>query len=231
MRNYARFIPGEEIEAVEQWQFGAINTNAQVLAAQVKAREAQLEMAQHETSRQEAFQAGFEQGLVQGRAQAQADVQRQMQEFLTTQGQEAGARFSQLFAAAQAELLEAEQTMAKGVLALSCELARQVLRQELTVDPQVVMPVLHEALALLGADCKSAVVRMNPLDVEALGEQIHADFAGMALNLRPDATVLQGGCVVESAGMVVDGTVGKRWERAVASLGLSSTWEAAGEPN
>ena len=49
------------------------------------------------------------------------------------------------------------------------------------------------------------------------------------MTLRADPTVLPGGCQVESVGMVVDGTLEKRWQRAVASLGLSSAWEVSGE--
>ncbi len=56
MRNYARFIPGEEISAVEQWNFSAIDTAAQVLAAQVKAREAQEGQDQVELARQQGYQ-------------------------------------------------------------------------------------------------------------------------------------------------------------------------------
>jgi len=231
MRNYSRFIPGEEIDAVQQWDFGAIDTAAQLLAARAKAREAQEDEFEAEASRQEAYQAGYAAGVAQGLAQAQAGVQIQMQEFLANQGKDAGDRLAQLFGAAQSQLAEAEQTMAHGVLELACELARQVLRREFAVSPDVVMPVLTEALELLGADCKSAVVRMNPIDIEALGEQVHADFVGMALTLRPDASVLQGGCLVESGGMVVDGSLDKRWQRAVASLGLESAWETPHEPD
>ena len=230
MRNYARFIPGEEIEAVEQWTFNAINTVAQHLAAQASAREAQEEVAQIESVRQQGVQAGYAEGVAKGRDQAQAEVRQQMQDFLFTQGREAAGKLGQLFASAQAQLQEAEQAMAQGVLELSCEMARQVLRQELSINPNVLMPVLREALGMLAVDSKSAVVRMNPVDLDALGEQIHADFAGMDLSLRADITVLQGGCQVESSGMVVDGTLGKRWQHVVASLGLSSTWEDSGEP-
>ena len=229
MRNYARFIPGEEIEAVEQWTFGAIDTAAQLLAAQVKAREAQAEEVQAQLFRQESYKEGFAAGLVQGRAQAQAEVKIEMQKFLDTQAKDASAGLAELFASAQNQLREAEQAMAQGVLELSCELARQVLRQELSVNVQAVLPVLREALDLLGADCKTAVVRLNPADLEALGEQIHLEFVGLALTLRADPTVLPGGCQVESVGMVVDGTLEKRWQRAVASLGLSSAWEVSGE--
>lgn len=231
MRNYSRFIPGEEIDAVQQWRFGAIDTAAQLLAAKVKAREALEDESHAETSRQQAYQAGYAEGIAQGRAQAQAGLQVQLQDFLANQGKQAGDRFSQLFATAQSQLMEAEQTMAHGVLELSCELARQVLRREFAINSDVVMPVLAEALELLGAECKSAVVRLNPADIEALGEQMHADFAAIALTLRPDASVLQGGCVVESGGMVVDGSLERRWQRAVASLGLESAWETPREPD
>ena len=231
MRNYARFIPGEEIDAVEQWQFGSINTAAQLLAARVKAREVEESTVQTESQMQQVYQDGYAAGVEQGKLQAQAESQRQMQAFMNNQAQEAAARFAELFAAAQRALEAAEQAMAQGVLSLSCELARQVLRHELLVNPQVVMPVVSEAIGLLGTEFKTAVVKLHPQDLAALGEQIQADFAGLGLSLRADAEVLQGGCLVESAGCVIDGTLQKRWQRAVATLGLSSVWEVADDPD
>ncbi|MBB1076509.1 flagellar assembly protein FliH [Rhodoferax sp. 4810] len=230
MRNYARFIPGEEIDAVEQWQFGSIDTAAQLLAARLKAREAQEEVVHAQSDRQEAFKEGFAAGLEQGKLQAQAENQRQMQAFLENQAQDAAAKFTELFGSAQRAQEAAEQAMAQGVLSLSCELARQVLRHELSVNPQVVLPVVNEAIGLLGTEFKTAVVKLHPQDLAALGEQILADFSGMGLSLRADADVLPGGCLIESAGMVVDGTLQKRWQRAVATLGLSSVWEVVDEP-
>jgi len=231
MRNYTRFIPGEEIDAVEQWQFGSIDTASQLLAARVKAREVEETAVQTESQMQQVYQDGYAAGVEQGKLQAQAESQRQMQAFMNNQAQEAAARFAELFAAAQRALEAAEQAMAQGVLSLSCELARQVLRHELLVNPQVVMPVVSEAIGLLGTEFKTAVVKLHPQDLAALGEQIQADFAGLGLSLRADAEVLQGGCLVESAGCVIDGTLQKRWQRAVATLGLSSVWEVADDPD
>ena len=225
-RSYDRFIPGEEIEAVEQWRFGAIDTAAQLLAAQTQQRQAQQAADQLAQAQQLGFQDGVAQGVIQGRADAQADVERRMQEFLAHQAQDAAQRLNALFASAQAQLQEAEQAMAQAVLALACELAREVLRRELSVDTAALMPVLREALALLGADCKVAVVRLHPQDLAALGEQIQSQFADLSLSLRADSSVLPSGCLVESAGRVVDATIGQRWQRAVASLGLQSSWES-----
>ena len=231
MRNYARFVPGEEIEAVEQWHFGALDTAAQLLQAQVKASEAVQDEVNVELARQESFRAGYADGVAQGRAQAQAELQQQMADFLATQAQEAAQHFSGLFGTTQEQLSDAQQTMAQGVLELSCELARQVLRQELSVNPNVLRPVIREALDLLGAEHRSAVVRMHPADLDALEDLVRSEFAGMALTLRADPALQPGGCVVESAGMVIDASLQKRWQRAVGTLGLKSAWENTDEPS
>lgn len=230
MNNYARFIPGEEISAVQQWQFRAMDTAAQLLAAKTKAREEQDAAAQTESQLQQAYQEGYAAGLEQGKLQAQIELQQQMQAFLDNQAQEAADKLTALFEAAQQEQQAAEQALAQGVLALSCELARQVLRHEVSVNPAVVMPVLTEAIGLLGAEFKTAVVKLHPQDLAALGPQIQTSFAGIGLSLRADPELLPGSCLVESAGTVIDGTLQKRWQRAVATLGLSSTWEVPGEP-
>lgn len=231
MRNYTRFIPGEEIEAVEQWRFGAIDTAAQMLAAQAQVRASEQDHADLEAARQESHQEGYAAGLVQGRAQAEAELQQKMVDFLAHQAQAAAQHFGALFDTTQNQLAAAQQTMAQGVLELSCELARQVLRQELSVNPNVLLPVIREALDMLGAEHRSAVVRMHPADLEVLEGLMSTEFSGMALTLRADSSLQPGGCVVDSAGMVVDASLQKRWLRAVATLGLESAWEDVSEPS
>lgn len=221
MRNYTRFIPGEEIGTVEQWSFGAVDTAAIKRAAQVKALEDASDQVKDEALKQE----GYAEGFVQGQAQATLEAQRQIADFIANQGQEAAQDFAQLFVSAQAQLADAEQVMARGVLELACELARQVLRQELTVNSNALQPVIHEALGLLVAESKSALIRLNPLDLNALEDVLKTEFSGLSLTLLADATVSRGGCLIESAGTVVDGSMEKRWTRASAILGLSSPWE------
>ena len=60
-----------------------------------------------------------------------------------------------------------------------------------------------------------------------LAEELEREFPNLKLTLVPDANITAGGCLVEAAGTVVDGTVQRRWHRAVASLGLESSWEQA----
>lgn len=221
MRNYTRFIPGEEIGAVEQWNFAAVDTASLLLAAQAKVREEASDQVKLDALRQE----GFAEGFVQGQAQTRLEAQRQIADFIAHQGQEAAQNFTQLFASVQAQQAATEQVMARGVLELACELARQVLRQELSVNPETLRPVIREALGLLATENKSALVRLNPADLEVLEEAVRAEFSSLSLTLIADTTLTRGGCVVESAGTVVDGTLEKRWMRAIANLGLNSPWE------
>lgn len=221
MRNYTRFIPGEEIGAVEQWSFGAVDTAGTLLAAQLKAREDASDSLKNDAIRQE----GYAEGFAQGHAQATLEAQRQIADFIANQGREAAQTFTQLFASVQVQLADAEQVMARGVLELACELARQVLRHELSVNPDALRPVIREALGLLMAETKTALIRLNPLDLDALKDVTQAEFSELSLTFIADTTVPRGGCLIESAGTVVDGTIEKRWMRAVANLGLSSSWE------
>lgn len=221
MRDYSRFIPGEEIDAVEQWNFGAVDTASLLLAAQVKVREQAFDQVKSDALKQE----GYAEGFAQGRAQATLEAQRQMRDYVANEGHKAAQGFVQLFATAQTELADAEQVMARGVLELACELARQVLRHELSVNPHALQPVIREALGLLVTDNKSALVRLNPLDLEVLEDVVRAEYLNLGLTFVADATLSRGGCLVESTGTVIDGTVEKRWLRAIGTLGLNSPWQ------
>ena len=224
-RHQARFISGEDVATVTEWDFGAVDQSAVRFAAKLKAQAEAEERAKEDGARQAGYAEGYAEGYAQGQAQATLEGQRQMNEYIATQGKDLTAHFAALFERANAQLAASEQVMAHGVLELACELARQVLRHELSTNPNALQPVVREALGMLAVDSKAAVVRLHPLDLEVLAEVLRQEFSSLALTLLPDTSVARGGCLVESAGTVVDGTVQKRWQRVLASLGFDSPWE------
>ncbi len=224
-RNQARFISGEDVTTVTEWDFGAVDQSAVRFAAKLKAQAEAEEQAREDGARQAGYAEGYAAGYAQGHAQATLEGQRQMNEYIATQGKDLTANFAALFEQANAQLAASEQVMAQGVLELACELARQVLRHEMSTNPNALQPVVREALGMLAVDNKAAVVRLHPLDLEVLAEVLRQEFSSVALTLLPDTSIARGGCLVESAGTVVDGTVHKRWQRALASLGFDSPWE------
>ena len=156
-------------------------------AAKVKAQEEAEDRVHDEQVRQTGFTEGFADGYAQGHAQATLEGQRQISEFIETQGQDAAQLYLQRFESANAQLDAAEQVMAQGVLELACELARQVLRHELSSNPNALQPVIREALGVLATDCKAALVRLNPLDLDVLEDVLRQEFSSLSLSFLADS--------------------------------------------
>jgi flagellar assembly protein FliH len=115
--------------------------------------------------------------------------------------------------------------MAQQLLELACDIARQVVRQELSVNPNALQPVVREAVGMLVTEGRPAVVRLNPADMEAMAQPLREEIDAPGVQWMADAAVPPGGCLVESAGTAVDGSLDKRWQRAIAALGLQSPWQ------
>jgi flagellar assembly protein FliH len=244
-RTQSHFIRGEEVVAAPGWDFGAMDKPSSRFAAKLKAQALAEGPKESDIVRQAGFADGYAQGFAQGQAQATLLGQHQISEYITTQGAQAQHTFESIFAQATTQLQEQEQVMSKGVLELACELARQVLRHELSANPNALLPVIKEALGMLSVDSKAAVVRLNPQDADVFRQELTPDarqdarpdvrqdispeLSAKSLTVVADPLVSRGGCLVESAGTVIDGTVEKRWMRAVATLGLDSAWDTPDE--
>lgn len=224
-RSASRFIPGEEVLAVQPWDFGSFGgaprTQAQLLADDA------ARLAREETIRQEAQALGYEEGLADGEARAQA----RFDAYWKQQGEDTARRMSALVEALESRLLQAEQAIAQAVLSMSCDIARHVVRSELQTQAAQLQAVVQEATALLVGEGRTQRVRLNPADLDALREPLQATFADRVQWL-PDASIEPGGCIVEGAGSVVDATLEQRWQRAVARLAIEAPWvkpEEAGD--
>lgn len=222
MRQYTRFIPGEEIDAVSRWSFADIDAAAILLEQQERAREADEQL---QSARQQAHAAGYAEGFQQGHAQALLDAQKQISDYIDNQGREAAQQFGALIESQRAQLDAAEQMAAQSVLELACEMARQVLRHEIASNPNVLLPVIREALGMLFSDSRAVQIRLNPLDLDVLQDILREEYPNLPLTLQPDAAITRGGCLVESGGTVIDGRLEKRWARAIGRLGQNLPWE------
>lgn len=232
-RVYARFIPSEEVGDVTHWKFGAMD-GSDLVESGLDAEAAPelppvLDEAQQQALVQQACDEAYAKGVADGEAQATLEWQRRMDEYVAHQGQEAARTLNAVVQSLQASLTDMQQHMAQDLLQLACDIARQVLRHELSVNPNAVQPVVREAVGMLVSEGRPAVVRLNAADMETLAAPLREEFDGAAVQWMADAAVPAGGCLVESAGTVVDGSLDKRWQRAVAALGLESAWQEGGD--
>lgn len=170
-------------------------------------------------------QEGYAQGFLEGRAQAMLEAQQSIDEFIRVQGQASAVQLAALIGDAQAQLDSAAQEMAQGLLELACELSRQVLRHEVSINPQGLMPVVREALGVFIEDNRTTRIKFNPLDLDVLAPAVRDEFKHLNLMLEADPLIARGGCVMESPVRVVDGQLEKRWLRVVGQLGLQIPWK------
>lgn len=228
-RVHSRITPSDQVGPAVDWQFAAVDQAALRFAAKLKAQAEAEDQHRADTARKAGFDEGYNKGFSEGYAQAHAaatlEGDRKIAEYISNQGAESARAFASLLATSHEQINASEQQMAEGLLELACGLARQVLLHELAVNPNAVLPVVRESLAILIADAKTALVRLAPSDVDVIEPVLREEFPGLAIKLLPDSSVQAGGCQVESAGTVVDGRVETRWNRVVARLGLESAWE------
>ncbi len=229
-RAHTRFIRSEELGEVSEWRFGSVGPVVPVLELlpEPEPEPEPPEPLQPQLDR--AWADGHAAGLAQGLAEATLEGNQKLDAFVQGQGVETAQHMADMLSAMQARLAQVEQDMAQQVLALACGLARQIVRRELSVDAAAIVPVIREALGLLVMDGKAATIKLHPQDLEVLQVPLKEAFPSPALAWLPDAAVARGGCMVESGGTVIDGTLAKRWERAVANLGLASAWGDAETP-
>jgi len=232
-RNYTRFIPGEEIAEVVQWQFGDVGGDDVTLLPMASAVQEVAAEPEAEHDAQERMQqvrdAALAEGMRQGRAEAAREWQQRLDDYVAGQGRQAAAQLAAVTQALEDSLAGLQQKMADELLQLACDVARQVVRQELQSHPRVLLPVVREALATFVQESRPAMVRLNPADWKPLESALREEFGGARVQWQADPSVAPGGCVVECAGAVVDGSLDTRWRRAIAALGLVSAWREMGD--
>ena len=140
------------------------------------------------TIEREAYEKGFEQGQMDGLALGEkrvAESLRQMQVLLKEMADLKGQIYS-----------ESEQEL----ILLSVEIARQIVRAELKIDPGVVTRSIRAALNFL-TDKSCARVLISPDDMNEVQKYL-PELARMSniekLTLVEDRSIEKGGCVLET---------------------------------
>ncbi len=219
---YARFIPREEIDGVAAWQFAAVDGSDQRPALAGDAAEAVV--AEHlEESRRQSYAEGFQHGHDAG-AKAVRDA---MEATMRRTAEETAVRMAQLLRNAREHVKASEEQISRHILELACDLARQVVRQELVQNPDPLRPVVSEALSQLIDDGLPATVRMNPADLALMKGALSETLGPDGPELVADAAITPGGCLIETRTNAVDATIEKRWLRAIGNLGLNTPWNTS----
>lgn len=95
----------------------------------------------------------------------------------------------------------------KEILQIAVAVARRILRQEFSHNPEHLLGAIRAVLQKMG-QIESLVIRLHPHDLERLRKERNkvVELIGNVqwFRLEPDASLLQGECLVESNDQIVD---------------------------
>ncbi len=203
----------------------------------------QPEPVSHESAEAEAAPPSSEEVLAQAQAEAEAlraaareEVEawrQQAYEEGVRQGAEAGreaylesvARSADALHAAADELVRVRERFLEElepqVLGLVRDIAERVVHRELRQDPGLLQQTVRRALEAV-ADEPSVVVRLHPVDAQAIREQrvtLLEEFSGFSrLEVVADESVPEGGCLAETPQFTADARVDTLLRNVLAAL-------------
>ena len=221
------FIPKEKLTAYQRWELAAFDEAEQKAAAQPRQTEtagageapsgvgegdqrpvALPTAAEIERMPIEAHQQGYTVGHAEGLAEARASA----------------TRIDGLMRELQQSLQDLEQQVAEQLLATAVEIASQMLRQSLRVKPEVILPVVREAVAALNAHLGHPALFAHPDDAALIRTHLGDQLAHNNWRIIEDTALTRGGCRVELGASEVDATTETRWRRVIESIGISQDW-------
>ena len=225
----SRVIPKEQLTAYQRWELGSFDA-AQPAAPQAEPAPApapapepeevldvSLPTAEDiERIQREAWQEGHDLGYTEGREAGyeagyktgEADVE----------------RLRQLAEALDAEKLRQDEDLAREVLELALNVARQMLRATLQAKPEGILAVIREALQSLPTLSGHHKVVTHPDDAQIVRDWLAREHGHLPWKVLEDERMTRGGFRIESAHSELDASLETRWKEITGCLGTDTEW-------
>jgi flagellar assembly protein FliH len=154
--------------------------------------------------------SGYADGLAQGRAEAAQELTH-LQELATTFGD---------------AVTRADEAISNDVLELALHLARNMVRTAFEVRPELIIPVVREAVDYLPTLQQPALLILHPEDALIVRSSIGHELEKSGWRIVEDGAVARGGCRVDTASNQIDAQIASRWQRLTHALGKNLDWLA-----
>ncbi len=206
----------EDQSACQPWELTNFDTNSGSVtnssAAGITLPTIEKIAAIEEQARQEGYDAGHaegrEKGLTEGREEAARET----------------ARLRDLADTFSTEVKKADESISEQVLDLSLDLARALLKTSLTINPELVIPIVREAVRYLPALHQPAMLYLNPSDMVLVQDKIGDELTKTGWQIASDTQLEPGSCRVDTAHNQIDASLATRWQRLTTALGKDSSW-------
>ena len=239
-----QYIPKEKLTAYERWEVAAFDEaqhlakalrQAEVASVPVPATDAaeptpspppapepapalneeelsDLRQQAFDEGRAAGFEAGLDEGYKEGLANGEAAAKTEAE------------HIAQLAKSFTLSLETSESALADAILQLSLDLAAQVLCTSLQVKPELLIPVVREAMTALASPHGHPNLLLHPDDAAVVRQHMGEQLTHTGWRIIEDTQISRGGCRIENGGAEIDATLPTRWRRVIETLSLKSDW-------
>lgn len=106
---------------------------------------------------------------------------------------------------------EVFEYVAPDILEISVDIAKKIIKKELSQDPQLIIDSITEILKGLSKEEAKVTIRVNPSQVSIVKQEIPTILELVGLDVKmmivPDEAVSEGGCMVTTTNGVIDATI------------------------
>ena len=212
--------PKENLTAYERWELPSFDspdsirvsgnaygmklpTAAEIENIQLQAREEGYQAGQ-EAGHEEGYKAGYAEGSHKAAIETE-----QLAALVVAMGQ---------------ALKGVDQQVAQGLLDLALELAQQMVHQALKVNPEILLPIVRDAISGLPHFNPGAHIVLHPEDAEIVRTRMGEQLTHSGWKIFEDDQIAKGGVRIETANSQIDATVETRWKRITENMGQDSSW-------
>lgn len=208
-------LPKEKQSAYQRWElasFGDERPKApetpQITLAQINEQIA----AAREQGHREGYAAGHAEGLALGLSEGRATADEEV------------IRFKEIATSFQSDVAHANELIARDVLDVALDLAKAMLKSALQIRPELVLPIVSEAVRYLPSVQQPAILLLHPEDAKIVKQYMDDELNKAGWRITDDPHIDRGGCRVETASNQIDATLPTRWQRITSALDKQSDW-------
>ncbi|MEO6354146.1 MAG: flagellar assembly protein FliH [Oxalobacteraceae bacterium] len=211
-------IPKEQLSAYQRWEMASFDNDKPTPPPDAPAPIAPPTAEQiaeiHEAARLQGYAAGQAEGHAAGLAQGRSEAAAERDIFL------------KIAAAFNDQISRADELIAKDVMDLALDLAKAMLKNALKIHPELVLPIVSEAIHYLPSLTPPALLFLNQEDAALVREQLGESLKEAGWRIMDEPTLERGGCRVETGSNQIDATTESRWHRIAGALDAQTDWLA-----
>ena len=211
-------IPKEKQSAYQRWELNSFGDErpSTKAAAPAPPPPPKINVEQvariREEARQEGHAIGLEEGRAAGLAQGRADAAAERNQL------------KQITESFIQEMAKADEVIAQDILNLALDMTKAMLKTALIVKPELVIPIVSEAIRYLPSLQQPALLFLHPKDAALIKEAMSDELTKAGWRIAEDMQIARGGCRIETASNQIDATAQTRWHRLAEALGKESDW-------